>query len=316
MNVITSLIGKHHNFAWTAIAGLLSLMASAIATAGPMTVFVSIAPQKAVVTAVAGPHATVEIMVEPGANPHAYEPKPRQMQSLSSAKLYFATGVPFEHAWLPRFAATAPSMQIVHTDADIEKRAMTGHHHHEEGHEEHHPDGAHEHEGEPEAHAAESRDPHVWLSPALVILQARRVFTALAAADPAHAAEFRENYRRFAASALDLDAAIHEMLSRRKGNRFLVFHPSWGYFADAYGLEQIPIEIEGKEPKPAELARIVQEAQAGGITAIFAQRQFSRRSADAVASSIGGRVVVVDPLAEDWAGSLRDMATKLAEALK
>jgi zinc transport system substrate-binding protein len=96
----------------------------------------------------------------------------------------------------------------------------------------------------------------------------------------------------------------------------MVFHPSWGYFADTYGLEQVAIEIEGKNPKPAQLKGLINHAETHGIKVILAQPQFSTKSADLIAKEIGGKVVFVDPLAEDWSANLREVAVKLKSALR
>ena len=96
----------------------------------------------------------------------------------------------------------------------------------------------------------------------------------------------------------------------------MVFHPSWGYFAHTYGLEQIPIEREGKAPKPVHLQELITHAIAHDIRVIFVQPQFSTKSAETIAKAIGGTVVVADPLALDWADNLRRQARKIRSALK
>jgi zinc transport system substrate-binding protein len=100
------------------------------------------------------------------------------------------------------------------------------------------------------------------------------------------------------------------------GTEFFVFHPSWGYFADAYGLKQIPFEIEGKEPGPGEMARLSRYAREKGIKVVFVQPQFSTKSAEAIAREIGGRLIIADPLREDWMKNLREVAAKFRAALK
>ena len=92
-------------------------------------VFVSIVPQKYLVQQIGKDLVDVQAMVQPGANPATYEPKPKQMVELSKAKIYFAIGVPFENAWLEKIVAANPKMTVVHTDDGIEKLAMAAHHH-------------------------------------------------------------------------------------------------------------------------------------------------------------------------------------------
>ena len=96
----------------------------------------------------------------------------------------------------------------------------------------------------------------------------------------------------------------------------MVFHPYWGYFAGDYGLHQVPVEIEGKDPKPAQLKGLIEHAKRKHIKIIFVQPQFSTRSADLVAKEIGGQVIFADPLASDWSGNLREVAQNLKAALR
>lgn len=283
---------------------------------GKLPVFVSIVPQQYFVQQIGKDLVDVQVMVKPGANPATYEPRPQQMADLSKTKVYFAIGVPFENAWLGRIADSNPNMRVIHTERGIEKLAMKAHHHHDDPAEhhdgEHHGEAAHD-EGHHE-HAA--LDPHIWLSPPLVKIQARNILTALQEADPAHRSVYEANFKAFTARIDQLDTDLKNILAGKKGLQFMVFHPAWGYFADAYGLKQLPIEIEGKAPKPAQLKELIQHAREDGIKMIFVQPQFSSQSAEVVAREIDGQVAFVDPLAEDWMANLRQVAVKFQAALK
>lgn len=294
-----------------------------------LPVFVSIVPQKYFVQQIGKDLVDVQAMVQPGASPATYEPKPKQMADLSKTSIYFAIGVPFENVWLEKIAAANPRMKVIHTDDGIEKRAMAAHHHHDdaaahhegEGHEAgDHDHGKGEHReaeaAEQERHEHAGRDPHIWLSPPLVKSQARAILTALQEADPAHADAYETHFREFEARIDQLDADLKTIFDGKEGMRFMVFHPAWGYFADAYGLEQVPIEIEGKSPKPAQLKALIQHARKSGIRMIFVQPQFSTKSAEMVAREIGGQVAFADPLAEDWMANLRDVADRFRAAMK
>ena len=267
-----------------------------------LPVFVSIAPQKYFVERIGADRVTVSVMVAPGANPATYEPRPRQMVALGSARIYFAVGAPFESAWLSKIVAANPSMKVIHTDAGIEKIAMAAHTG-DEGH------------GEA-GHAPGGLDPHVWLSPPLVKTQAAHILDALVAADTAGAAVYRANYLAFARDLDSLNVDLKQVFQGKTGGEFMVFHPSWGYFARAYGLRQVPVEIEGKNPKPAQLQALITHARERGIQVVFVQPQFSKRSAEIIAKAIGGKVVVADPLAEDWLTNIRRQAEAIAAALR
>jgi zinc transport system substrate-binding protein len=144
---------------------------------------------------------------------------------------------------------------------------------------------------------------------------AARIRDAFVQLDPAHADAYEGNYSRFANDLDALDAQIRVRLSPYAGHAFLVFHAAWGYFADAYGLRQIPIEAEGKEPGPRTLARVISEARTLGIKVVFVQPQFSRSSADMIAQQINGHVVTVDPLAENYMENMRHVAASFAAAM-
>ena len=266
----------------------------------PTKVLVSIVPQRYFVERIGGSLVQASVMVQPGASPATYEPKPRQMAALSKADLYFAIGVPFENIWLKKIASANPKLKVVHTDRFIKKIFMDPHHDH----------------GRPDNRKSGIPDPHIWLSPPLVMMVARNMLEALQEADPTHRSAYETRYRAFVSELLDLDAELRDLFAQKKGLQFMVFHPSWGYFAQAYGLKQVPIEIQGKEPKPAQLKELIVHARQNHIRVVFVQPQFSSRSARQIASEIGGQVAVADPLAGNWMENLRHQAQIFRDALR
>ncbi|WP_457596934.1 metal ABC transporter solute-binding protein, Zn/Mn family [Hydrogenimonas sp.] len=278
---------------------VLALLLALSPLLAKVEVAVSIVPERYFVERIAGDLAEVTVMVPPGASPATYEPKPSQMRALSRAALYLAIGVPFERSWLPRFHAQNPAMRIVDVTRGIRKVPMAGHHHH----------GEVEHG---QAHRA--LDPHVWLSPPLAKTIARNIADALIAADPAHEAAYEKGLKRLLATIEATHRKLQAILTPCRGAAMMVFHPSWGYFARTYGLKQIPIEIEGKEPKAKELVHLMKEARANGVTTIFIQPQFARRAAETIARQIGAKVLVADPMAEDWPSNLMGLAEKICKS--
>jgi zinc transport system substrate-binding protein len=317
-----------------ALMSLLALVLAAVpALAEPMPVTVSIAPQAYFVKRIGGDKIDVATMVPPGADAHTFEPKPSQMAALQKAKIYFALGIDFEKAWLPRFADMNKTMAIVRTDEGIVKMAMVPHAHAEHDHA---AEAGHDHQKETAPaghdHAAETAapghghghhdhaglDPHVWLSPAQGKILATAMRDALIAADPANTDAYRVGYESLVADINALDARLKAIFAPvpRERRKFMVFHPAWGYFARQYGLTQVPVESEGKEPGPAELAALIDQAGRDGIRVVFVQPQFSTRSAEVVARGIGGTVVPVDPLAEDWLANMDKAAAAFQAAMK
>ena len=148
------------------------------------------------------------------------------------------------------------------------------------------------------------------------MMQARSILIALQTRDPGNRAFYETNYKHFINDLVDLDAELRQIFIDRKGASFLVFHPSWGYFADAYELQQVAIEIEGKDPKPAQLQALITQAKEKEIKAVFVQPQFSSKSAEIIAKAIGGMVIPADPLSADWAANLRSQARQFRAALR
>lgn len=159
-------------------------------------------------------------------------------------------------------------------------------------------------------------DPHVWLSPDLVRIQAGNILDALKALDPDHGPRYETNYSHFLTRLDALDREIKEMLKAQAGAAFMVFHPSWGYFARHYGLVQLPIEVEGKEPGPRDLQNIIERAKTQGIKVIFVSPQFSTRAAETIAQAIDGQVMAIDPLTENWMRNMRAVAATFRHALQ
>jgi zinc transport system substrate-binding protein len=313
----------------------LLILGTAWAQPGP-TVFVTVPPQKYFLEKIGGDRISVKIMVPPGANPHTYEPRPRQMTELAGAAAYFTVGDAFDHTWLERILGASPDMAVVHTAEGVEKIPMSGHHghggheghdHHAAGHDhaaethDHGEYGGHDHSAEADRHDNDDHaghghdhgalDPHIWLDPALVKIQAANIRDGLSAVDPEGADVYARNTAAFLQELDELDREIRDLLAPT----FLVFHPSWGYFARAYGLTQAPIEVDGKEPSPRDMARIIATGRETGARVVFVQPQFSQKSASVIAAQIDARVVRLDPLAEDWSANLLGAARAFAEAL-
>lgn len=277
--------------------------------------FVSISPQKYFVQKIGGDLVDVSVLVPAGASPHNFEPKPRQMAELSKSAVYFAVGIDFEKVWLKKIAAANPKMRVVRTDDGITKISTDYHYDGEKsGHERMQKSKVDTRVGHD--HRGASPDPHIWLSPALVKIQARHILDALVAIDSVHQSKYESNHASFIREIDELDVGLKALFAGRKGEQFMVFHPSWGCFAEAYGLVQVPVEIEGKDPKPAQLQKLIRHARERHIKVIFVQPQFSAKSAELLSREIGGQIVYTDPLAENWAGNLREVARKFGAAAR
>ncbi len=265
-----------------------------------LTVTVSVLPQKYFVERIGGDLVRVNVMVEPGDDPHSYEPKPDQMRVLSESAAYFSIGVEFEDVWLDKIAAANAHMLMVNTIANIQRFEMA----------------AHENEaGEVHDNEEVELDPHVWTSPELVKTMSQTIYETLVKLDPSHEAEYSANLQLFIQDIDALQAQIKESLTGLKSNKFMVFHPSWGYFAQEFGLEQIAIEVGGQEPSAQELAGLIDQAKTDNIKVVFAQPEFNTKSAEVIANEIGGKVLLISPLEPDWLANMQAVAQTFSQVL-
>lgn len=287
-------------------------------------VTVSILPQKFFVQKIAADKITVNVMVRKGFSPATYEPKVSQMRSLSNSKAYLSIGVPFENVWLEKFRNANKSMIVVDTSLGINKLEMGEHDHHEEehheekGHEEgHHEDEHHEKVDKEENHDEhESLDPHIWLDPVLVKIQIKSIYETIVKIDKENKDFYTKNYKDFLNEIDILNAKLESILKPYEKKAFMVFHPSWGYFSNRYNLEQIAIEVQGKEPKPAQLIKLVEEAKEHNIKILFVSPQFSKKGASTISKSLDGNVLIIDPLSYDWDKNLVKTAEEIAKSYK
>lgn len=256
-----------------------------------MRVAVSVGPQADLVRRIGGDRVAVTTMLPPGASDEDVSLSPRQAVALEHVQLYVAVGhpsFPLEARYVRPFLDRHPEIRVV----DMSRGVDLIHEHEHEGHE---------------------GDPHVWVSPEIMATAAKGVADGLEALDPDHAAEYRRNLAAFLEDVERLDREVHARLSVPGASRaFLVYHPSWGYFAERYGLEQIAIEAEGKEPGAARLIQLIDRARRERATVVLVPEGFPRESAQVIADAIHGRIVSADPLAPDWESTLLRVAEVLA----
>jgi len=270
-----------------------------------LLVFVTVEPQAYVVQRIGGEHVAVEVLVPSGQDPHTFQLSPRQVRELSRADLYFEIGLPLERRLLEKIRDTDAGLSVVDMAAGVARLSADGHTH----------DEATGEERDGHDRGAES-DPHVWLSLPNLKQLAVNTARALKQADPDHAAYYQANLDALAAELDERDAAIRRRLEPFRGRTICVFHPAFGYFADAYGLKQRAVQVGGVSPSPKEIRRLIEEARADGARAIFVQPQFDPSPAKTIAEAIGGEVVPIDPLAKDVPANLEATAEKIAGALK
>jgi len=280
-----------------ALFAFVSLFSGPVWASDKLQVVVSVLPQKYFVEKVGGDLVKVEVLVKPGVNPHTFEPKPAQMVAISEARCYFALSLPFEGALLPKVKDVNDRLNVLNMDDGVFRYPMG--------------------EERADGHAGTlPRDPHIWNSPRNVNLMVRNIARYLSELDPSHKDIYMSNSLSFLHEIDQLDYDLRDMFSGMEGTRFLVFHPAWGYFARDYGLVQIPVEVEGKEPKPADLENLVKIAKRNDIRVVFTSPQFSDRSSKILAGELGGKVLKIDPLAENWLDNMRKVASAIKDAAR
>jgi zinc transport system substrate-binding protein len=273
--------------------------------ADKLRVAVSIPPQKHFLSRIGGDRVAVEVLLPPGASPTTYEPKPSQLINISKVSAFFTIGIPVESVWLERLRGVNADMRIVPMFRGIERRPMA------ETYEEALKPGT-DWDGESDQGRP---DPHIWLAPPLARIMAQNARDELIRLDPEHASLYRANFTEFAASITELDRELLGLFSDAENRSFLAFHPAWGYFASAYGLEQIPVMLGAKKLTAKRMDRLIHIAENRGLRTVFYQPQFSSRPARQIAGSLDGSVRKLDPLAGNWEANLRECARKIRKAL-
>lgn len=264
------------------------------AWAAPLPVAAGIDPVAYLAERIGGDRVSVTVLLASGQNPHTYEPLPKQVAELSAARVYFRTAMPFERRLIEKLGASGRRPTVVDVCAGVTPRKMEE----EDGHD----------------HGGGSVDPHMWLNPINGRIMAATVCAGLKGADPANAASYDRN---LATLQHELDSAherITTALAPYRGRAFYVNHPAFGYFADAYGLHQVSIEVSGKEPTAKRLAQLVEQARRDRVGVIFLQQQAPQRAAESLAAELGARVMKIDPLSRDYVPNLEAIAAALRDS--
>lgn len=255
---------------------------------------VTIEPQRYFVEQIAGTHFRVNCMVPAGQSPETYDPTPQQMVEVGKSLAYLRIGyIGFEQAWMKNIAENNPKMQLFDLSQGVrlvrEEAEVHGDHLHAGG-----------------------VDPHIWSSVAGARGIARNTYDALVALDPAHQADYEANYRRLTQQIDSTARVLHACLDPLRGTSFIIYHPALTYLAAEFGLHQLCIEWDGKEPSPAQLRTLVETARTTGARVVFVQKEFDRKNAERIAEETGCALVPIDPLSPDWPSEMVRIAKALA----
>ncbi|MCB0804181.1 MAG: zinc ABC transporter substrate-binding protein [Bacteroidales bacterium] len=257
---------------------------------------VSILPQKYFLEKIAGKKFEINVLLPPGASPATFDPTPKQILQLSESGIYFLIGhlAMEENSILSRrkdlknvrFANVSENIDMIDSE---------------------------EHDGHGHGHLI---DPHTWMTPENVKIIAKNMAVVLSEEYPEKEDFFESNLYLFEKQLDTLDAWIRLKLEHLSKHQFIIYHPALTYYANTYGLEQIPIEYEGKEPSPAYLGQLIQYAQQHDIRTIFIQKQFNKSEAETLGKETDARLIEIDPLSYEWDKELEHITNALAEILR
>lgn len=251
-----------------------------------MRVATSVAPVGYLAARIGGENLQVDVLLKSGQSPHTFEPTPKQIANISSGQIYFTMDLPFEKTMEPKLKSANRNMIIV--DALKGQTLIT--------HDDH-------------------LDPHVWMSPRATIVLADVIHDVLVSTDPSNKEQYDAGLSALKEELGTLDKEVSNLLEPIQGKNFFTLHPAYGYFAAAYGLNQIAIEQDGKEPGQKGLAEIIDLAKRDNAKIIFVQPQLSDKGARTVAETIGADLVLLDPLEENCISTVRKLATEISKSL-
>lgn len=258
------------------------------------TITVSIQPQKYFLEKIAGDKWEVKCLLSNGANPESYDPAMTHLLNLESSKAYFRMGnIPFESAIINKVHNNNPALKIYNNSEGIE--LITGTHSH----------GDIKH--------ADAPDPHTWTSVKNARIIATNMYNAMSDLDPKHKDTYSRNYLKVLESLDSLDSSIDSLLAPKRGESFVVWHPSLSYFARDYGLHQISLSPEGKEASVNMLQEAVDSARTSGARVIFYQKEIDSRQAETANRQIGATMVNINPLSYNWDKEIYNIANAIAE---
>ncbi|MGL5682948.1 MAG: metal ABC transporter solute-binding protein, Zn/Mn family [Marinifilaceae bacterium] len=266
-------------------------------------VTVSILPIEDIVKQISGDKLDINVLIPQGANHSNCDFTMQQLARLQQSKLCFTIGnLTFERAQLFPMLTERKQAGVVHLAEGcklVESSCSCGH-----AHDDH------------DTHAISAgTDPHIWMSPRFMLKMSERVYTELCQHFPEHKDEFAANYEVLSTQITQLDSMATNKLANKSGKSFIIYHPALTYFASDYGLEQISIEQDGKEPSPAVLREVIDHAKNKDVKLILIQNQFDIQNAQSVANATGCNVKTINPLTNNWIEEMTNLINLLAENL-
>jgi len=274
----------------TILSGCVSQDESSIAAvpsnaSHKINVATTIAPLGEFVKAVGGEKVDVILVVPPGAEPHTFEPTPSLMMEMAKTDLYVMNGAGLEF-WMDKLLEANKRMTVVDSSQGVVLLQ----------------------EGEGEM------DPHIWLSLRNAVVQVNNICSGLILVDPQNKDYYIKNRDGYLENLKALDIELNSTFAGKKNKIFIVHHPAWTYFARDYGLIQVPLMENEKEPGPKYLGEVIELAKKNNITAIFVEPEFNPKTAEVIAREMNARIVTIDPLAGNYLDNMRNASKEIAQS--
>ena len=274
---------------------VLILMACGDKRTDERSVSVTIEPQRYFAEKIAGDKFKINCVVPAGQSPETYDPTPQQMVQVGKSQGYLRIGsIGFEQAWMDNIWNNNPGLKIFDLSEGIdllkspEEEEEHDHHHH------HHPGGV---------------DPHTWSSISGAKVIAKNTLDAFVSLDPENKEYYQANYEQLTKEIGETEKTVSGLLHSLDNKT----HPALTYLANEYGLTQLCIEMDGKEPSPAQLKDLVETAREHNAKVVFIQREFDQKNAELIAKETGCRLIPINPLDYDWSKEMIHIAKSLAD---
>ncbi len=247
---------------------------------------VTIEPLRYFAEQLVGDRAEVTTLVPKGSSPETYEPTAQQMVALGNSMMFIKVGnLGFERTWVAKLGDLADGIEIVDTSEGIATVEST---------------------------SRGVTDQHTWMSCANALVIVKNIYNSLRKADPENASFYEGRYNALVAKIEKLNAELTESLNTVEGSSFIIYHPALTYFAKEYGLHQLAVEEDGREPSAASLAKVIDEAKAEGVSLMLVQQEFDRRNAEIVAKALNIGMTTINPLSYEWEKEMRDIGRIIA----
>ena len=290
--MICSLFTRHLYICSLAIGLLATSCQKGAQQIDRLQITTTIAPASRVISEIADTLLTVTTLLPQGNSPENYEPTPQDIQALATSTAYFYMGdLGFERSWVERIHTMQPSLQLIRLDQGLTDRA----HHHS------HPQTKTLH------------DPHYWTSVRGLWSMAHTIYTTLSRIDTLHRQEYCTGYDRFSERLSRINREIQAQLTTLPSRAFVIYHPSLTEFAEEFDLHQLVVEQDGKEPTPQQIQALIEEARRQGVRVVFIQQEFDSKLIQSIASELGARTVLINPLDGNWEAQLRGIAHALSD---